>query len=894
MWNSGNSVLPSPSPDGHTAVASGVERPRLLGIPASSAPRKLALLVAPAGYGKTTLMRQWADATGDRVCAWLSVRTALARRLSIWDAIASTLEVGRLAAPSKTSERGLDRVLNLLQKQPRPVLFFIDDAQCLAPDALSALALLLETSPKSFSVVAASRWPLSSMSRLRAAGEVLEIGRDALAFTDAEATALLERQAGTMSQEQAKEVIALAEGWPVGIVALAQRHATTRADATRGLATASHLDFFFEEEVLASVSPDVIDFLVRTAPLERFNAELSDFALGIGDSAARIHQLQNLGLFITAFEDNGDWFRYQPLFAEYLVRKGRRIAGVPLGDIMSAGSKWYERRGDIHEACRLAIDAGAVSRAARLLNGAIGALTTGGRTRRTVQLAQRLPFAELSKYPSLLLSTAWLRSTEWQFEAASEAISEVTSKIQSLTSSGGSPVDVAGLRDLLLLQRMMLGAFSDDMATVEKNAPILLQEVDRKDPRLVTMAHGLTMLSDREHFRLKQAMRQARKLDEWESNAENAYAALWHNCIKGPTLFLMGHISDALAECEATITLAQQFAQSHPRMVAAQAMIAAEMYYERNDMAAARRVMNSYVRGLPHGGFVDQIISGHLVTAQLHAIDGDLAAADEVLASGARLAERYGFHRMKFRLLSEHVRILSVSGGVDRALWIGEEAELPKNPEDCAPRRRLTGIDEARAFAWVRLAQLSGRASEALALARRWRDPLASAGAVRAALRWDIQIAQLHIMLEERKLAMRALRRAIEQASHERFVRSFLDEGALIRALLADQAVESGYPPGERDVFVRHVLEAGGSGEGSPTNGAEPANVGLKGRLSGRELELLRLAGHGLRNKEIALKFGMTEGTVKWYFQGLFDKLGTRRRAGLVQRARQLGLIRWQ
>ena len=877
-------------------LASRVERPRLLGIFESAARQKLTLLVAPAGYGKTTLMRQWERAAQDLdlVCAWLSVRAVLARPASIWNAIASALQTGGLTAPRKRNESGLDLVLDMLQAEQRHVLLFIDDAQCLAPDAISSLALLLESTPISFSVVAASRSTLPSMSRLRAADQVVEIGRDALAFTDAEATALLERRAETISQEQAKGIISVAEGWAVGIVALAQRHDASNADAVQGLATRSHLDLFFDEEVLAPLPSDVTDFLVRTAPLERFNAELSDFALGIGDSAARIHVLQNLGLFIAPVEENGDWFRYQPLFAEYLIRKGRRMPGVPLGEIMNAGSKWYERRGEIHQACKLAIDAGAIGRAARLLNGAIGALTTGGRTRRTVQLAQSLPFAELSKYPSLLLSIAWLRSTEWQFEAASEAISEVTSKIQSLTSSGGSPVDVAGLRDLLLLQRMMLGGFSDDMATVEKNAQLLLQDVDRKDQRLVAMAHGLTMLSDREHFRLKQAMRQARKLDDWEGSAENSYSALWHNCIKGPTLFLMGHISDALAECEAAMTLAQQFVQSNPRMMAAQAMLAAEMYYERNDLTAARRLMNTYVRGLPHGGFVDQTISGHLVTAQLHAIDGNLAAADEVLSSGARLAERHGFNRMKFRLLSEHVRILSISGGVDRALWIGEEAELPKNPEDCAPRRRLSGVDEARAFAWVRLAQLSGRASEALALARRWRDPLASAGAARAAMRWDIQIAQLHVMLEERKLAMRALRRAIEQASHERFVRSFLDEGELVRALLADQAVEGGYPPGERDVFVRHLLEAEGNGDGSLPKGAEQSSVGLKSHLSGRELELLRLAGHGLRNKEIALKFGMTEGTVKWYFQGLFDKLGTRRRAGLIQRARQLGLIRWQ
>jgi len=236
------------------------------------------------------------------------------------------------------------------------------------------------------------------------------------------------------------------------------------------------------------------------------------------------------------------------------------------------------------------------------------------------------------------------------------------------------------------------------------------------------------------------------------------------------------------------------------------------------------------------------------------------------------------------------------AGQSEEAARVAKSAGIVQDIEAPSPNRSLTTVDELRALTWFRLAVGSGKMQEALALGKQWRRHCAARGAVRSLVRWDLLLAQALFLRGDQRSAQRTLREAITNASASRLVRSFIDEGPVIRTMLAsiyESDLEVLHPS---DAFAAELLEifdqAGNRVRGGVRAPAHPpAPEGLFGKFSAKEREVLGLVSSGMRNREVALKLGMTEGSVKWYMQQVYDKIGTRRRFQAVERARQFGLI---
>jgi LuxR family maltose regulon positive regulatory protein len=257
-------------------------------------------------------------------------------------------------------------------------------------------------------------------------------------------------------------------------------------------------------------------------------------------------------------------------------------------------------------------------------------------------------------------------------------------------------------------------------------------------------------------------------------------------------------------------------------------------------------------------------------------------------------AREHGFDRIRYWIAAGHIKMLLGDGQVDEAARVCRVQGIVGPAKQFIPSGTVTTRDEARALSWVRLAMAENRISDAMAVAKQWHGFVQAAGAVRNQIRWDIILAHGFTLSGEKLAAQRALRRGIAVAASGRFVRSFLDEGAWIETLLKDVA---GTPPAANlpgDAFAAELLQAFGERDDrSPIRVELPteACTGIYGALGTRELEILRLMGTGMLNREIGDKLGMTEGSVKWYVQQIYDKVGVRRRAQVVERAYQLGLI---
>ena len=389
--------------------------------------RKLTLVSAPAGFGKTTLVRSWL-AGRENVTAWLSLDEDDNEAERFWVYLVTalqTLDKGIGAGPLEAllssgslnrsgSETGalLTPLLNDLFKLNEPVYLVLDDYHLINnPGIHDEVNLFIDNLPSTAHLVVTTRSdPAWKLPRWRARGEVMEVRMRDLKFSQKEAEMLLTGTGKTrLNGSQVASLNDKTEGWVTGL----QLAAVSLADSVdpdrfiEGFTGSSrHILHFLSEEVLARQSVSTRDFLFQTSILTRFNASLCDAITGRKDSANVLAALERENLFLIPLDDEGTWYRYHPLFADLLRHNlGQNESGLK-ETLHKLASKWFMERGEPGEAVRHALFANEFDQAGQILHDynrqiqgtdLIGLINTA---------LNRLPEELLLKYPMLIVNKA--------------------------------------------------------------------------------------------------------------------------------------------------------------------------------------------------------------------------------------------------------------------------------------------------------------------------------------------------------------------------------------------------------------------------------------------------------------------------------------------------------
>jgi LuxR family maltose regulon positive regulatory protein len=894
-----------------------VSRPRLQARLDDAAKTKLTLIQAPAGYGKSCVLSQWFhQLRGAQFCVgWLSIDSADQEPVGLLTYVAAALAAAGVSFKSAVNRASggdvytkyeplLAAIVNELEQAGQPVFVFLDDTHLLPTASLAVLHRLIECSPLNVHFVFASRVIVDMpLARMRANGQLLELGVEDLRFTREELQRFMSSGGQVVLGEPEYTVLEeRTEGWIAGIklarLALRQEVAPKELLASFTGSRRSVSDFF-AEEVIGLQSAEVREFLLTTCVLERLSPELCNAVTRQKHGRQMLSFVERSGLFLLRLDDERTWYRYQHLFAEFLVRRLREADPCAESELHLRASHWFWERNFHVEAIEHALKAKAPERAAELLELCCQDLTYSGKLQFVSRFAARIPEEILHRQPRTLLNLAWLLTRNLRFEETRALLDVVIGLLDRLESADQLPAnELRGLRHLLSHREMMLAASHDDAIQVDQQCRQLIDAFPEETHLyLAGTIYTQLLYAQREQYQLGELERLTAKAQGILARSSYSFASIALQACIGPSLFFAGKTDAAVRALEQGLAEGIRFGGRYSALAALPALPLSEIMYEGNDLDRAEQLIQDSLPYATELGFVDQLMPGYMTHARIRRARGDLPGALQALDVGMGIALERRLERLRLALVCERVKFMVQAGDIREAIQFAHSAGIPESSQGLLPRRPGSTAEEWRALTWCRLALSENQLQDALSLARQWRSFCATRGAVRSLVRWDLLIAQALLVRGDHLAARRALREAITHAAASRLVRTFIDEGPPIRTLLEsayDSNLEVLHPT---DAFASELLETfahpgSKSRSKSPPAAAAAATVeGLYGKFSPKEREILSLVSSGMRNREVAQKLGMTEGSVKWYMQQVYDKIGTRRRLQAVERARRFGMI---
>ena len=466
-------------------------RPRLSDKMLNSGFFRLALISAPAGSGKTTMLSEWYLALQDRqvATAWLSLdsydnepRRFLVHLVSAIQAARS--DIGKeafnylTANPDMPVEDVVESLVHDFGTTNTPVVAFLDDYHEIRDRTIHAVMefLLRYAPPNVRFVIGTRRDPRLPIERLHVRGEVLEIGWDDLRFNVDETRDYLMEACGLhLSDDQIRLFRRRTEGWITGLQ-LAAMTITGEKDADRFVHSFSGAQRKITDYLLDGVfrrqTAGVRQFLMKTAILDRLTSPLCDMLTGRQDGRRMIETLEKGNLFLFGLDDRRDWYRYHPLFAEFLRNRLRTEHPEEIAGLHDRACAWYEKNGYLTEAVRYAISGNRIERAARLLEAAGRELFRQGDFKELRRWIEALPDDTVRRSPVLCALHAWALGYLGEFDRARRRIESADEAISGRANPAVmGPSEKASIRAELGVLRAVLGIIRTDEPDVSALRP---------------------------------------------------------------------------------------------------------------------------------------------------------------------------------------------------------------------------------------------------------------------------------------------------------------------------------------------------------------------------------------------------------------------------------------
>ncbi len=889
-----------------------IARPRLLALLQQGLQRKLTLVSAPAGFGKTTLVAAWLRSLAEALpkhqpqVAWVGLESADNDPIRFWTAVLTALEqrapgsgqhsLALLhAQPTHPLAYVLTTLINQLAQTQTPWLVVLDDYQVISEPAIHAqLSYLLEHQPPSVHLILLSRTdPPLSLPRLRARDQVLEVRTEHLRVTVEGTMAFFQDVMGIELPEAAlQEITTRTEGWWVGLqlLGLSLRYSADPVETLEELGGSQRyiLDYLVEE-VLQQQPAAVQRFLLQTSILEQLCAPLCDAVTREPGSQHVLEELERDNVFVVPLDGHRRWYRYHALFAEALHYQLEQQHADEVDGLHVRASAWYAEQGNTCEAIQHALLAHTWQLAADLIEqGHVSLLWNEGLGDAATlrQWLSQFPEEVIRARPQLCLAyaqvlhsaappatvEAWLQAAEATLAAS---LSQTTKDSQERADQQNLLGEIVAWRARLGSEH---GQDAEAVLALCQQALALLVPQNLAVRAEVLWTQSVSSFAAGEASAASQSALAAARLAQEADKTPAAIACL---SAAAPSLMACGRLHEAWRVLERAGRLGQQ--PSSLELVYAQQ---AELLREWNRLDEALSLATRALEwGKPRQ--TPTALVAEVLLARVALARGDLEAARAAFQRSEQIRENV-----------EHPHGLDwVSSGFSTVpqmqLWLAQGAMSVAAhwAEDVLAQQGSVSLmrRQQEEVALIRLLLAQARPTEALMCLM----PLVECAERQE--RWGQVIelrllqAQAQLLLQQEQAALACLAQAVQLAAPEGYVRLFVEEGPLLKTLvsrLREQERGRGPTP-----YLDTLLAAFPAHEQARKPCVSQQKLGLLEPLSTRELDVLQQMAAGASNQEIAERLVITVDTVKRHVGNILGKLQANNRTQAAALARTLGLL---
>lgn len=880
-----------------------VPRPRLSERLNEGLDRKLTLVSASAGFGKTTLVAEWAAGCG-RPVAWLSLderdndaASFLAHLVAAVNRMAES--IGGEAAPPRISppsstDTALTVLLNETAAFPVPFVLVLDDFHVIRAKPIDdAVAFLLEHLPPQMHLVIATREdPQLPLSRLRVRGDLTELRAADLRFSAGEAAAFLNEAMGlALSADDIAALESRTEGWIAGLqlAALSMRGREDIPAFIRAFAGDNRyiLDYLVEEVLRRQPAP-IRNFLLQTSILERLSGPLCDAVTGDGESGARLEALEKGNFFVVPLDDRREWYRYHHLFGEVLAAHLKSDQPDRVPEIHRRASQWYESHGSAADAIRHALSAGDVARAADLIELAWPQMRRLRQGLAVLGWLKALPDELVRRRPVLCAEFAWALMAGGEFEAVEERLRDAERGLDAAADIHASMADrvvvdqaeFERLPGTIAGYRAACAQVLGDIPAAIRYARQVLDLVPEGDRLRRGAAAALLGLAAWTSGDLETAYRLFDEGMDGVRLAGNISDAIGGAIALADIRIAQGRLRQAMKVYERGLALAEEHGERMSRGAIDIYVAKSELSRERNDLQAAAELLLTG-KELNERALRPQIgYRWHVAMARLAEANEDLNGALAYLQEAERLYRGHFFPNVR-PVPAIKTRVWLAMGRLDDALDWAREQGLSAEDE-LSYLREFEHVTLARVLlAKLRHDRTDRSIGQVSILLERLLKAAGEGGRTGSAIEILILQAMAHDARGDRSAALGPLERALSFAEPEGYVRVFADEGRPMAALL-EAALKQGVCTG----YIRRLLSAFGSAESGTTHKRQA----LSEPLSDRELEVLRLFRTELSGPDIARMLHISLNTLRSHTKNIYSKLEVNNRRAAVRRAEELDL----
>jgi LuxR family maltose regulon positive regulatory protein len=885
-----------------------VLRPRLIQRINEGTRRKLTLLSAPAGFGKTSLISQWitVSAGKDKAVAWLSLDEGDSDPTRFWTylftAIATTIggvtnnSLELLRSPRPPSiEAILTPLINNIATIDKDFALVLDDYHLVNnPTVHHGLAFLLEHLPPQMHLIIATRTdPPLPLAQLRARGQLVELRALDLRFTLEEASQFLnDMMALSLSADNIAVLERSTEGWIAGLQ-LAALSVEGREDSSKIIADFTgenrYIVDYLAQVVLKRQPEEVQDFLLQTSLLDRLSGPLCDAVTSGRDGQRMLERLEEGNLFLIPLDDKRRWYRYHHLFAEFLRQQLYEQRSVLVPDLHRRASHWYEDNGLVEDAVGHALAAKDFSIAARLVEDNAADRLMRREIATLLGWVEALPDELVLMRPRLCLAYAFvlfengqMEETERYLQAVERVLSAneggpmVTSTANSLAQGD---LDTQAVLGQVAALRSFIACYRGDVSGAVELSYQALELLPSSELHLrsgiaanIAGNRGMTYGSASDIREAVQTMSEAARKSESRGNKSEAIGSL---CFLAELEVRRGRLQEAARAYRWALQLGVTPGKAPLMGVAIAYVGMGAILVEWNDLNAARQHLTMGIDLAEKNGDLGTMTLGYVNQARLLCAESNFDGALEVLRKAEQAIGSTNVAWANGQIAAARTQVWLLQGNSEPAGQWAQNYSLDM-VEELGYRRDLEYTTVGRVF----IAQ--GNLDKAFLFLNKLLS-VAEGAELNGIVSEILALKALALNLQgDTEEAIDLLRRALSLAEPEGYVHLFIDKGAQMMDLLhyaRSQGISISY--------VSRLLEASEQVSIPPSAEFQTAPE----FLSERELEVLRLIAAGMSNRRIAEELVIGQGTVKTHINNIYRKLDVQSRTQALARARELNLI---